>query len=375
MAPYSGLSASSAPASRNLAPLTALRFFAAVSVLLFHFGKDLESMAWGRRWFVMGNGAVAFFFFLSGFVLAHVYGAGPIRDRREFYVARLARVVPLYLLAWFTMVVFIGYREGVKPAEVALGSVLLQAWIPGQSQKINEPGWSLSVELFFYLSFPFVLGALLRLRRSAQLIAVIVGTWLANLALHVVLVELHGGGPEDRLSDFAYYHPLTHVATFVAGAAAALLYARERARILPWRGPLVAAGVGVPFLLVAAFGPLLQRYHHNGMFVPAFVAVVYGAAELQGPLGRLLSSRPLQKLGEISYGIYILQAPVALVAASIAKRAFGGLDPTAGMFFEFVLLFFVALAAFHGLEVPARSRVRALFRRRRPTVLADAAAG
>ena len=48
---------------------------------------------------------------------------------------------------------------------------LLHAWVPGYSLSLNFPGWSVAVELFFYLVFAMLLLAL-RGRPTAVLLGI-----------------------------------------------------------------------------------------------------------------------------------------------------------------------------------------------------------
>src|SRR5690348_9842412 len=92
-------------AQGHLNALTGLRFFAAFYVVIFHFGK--YHLASAPHWlFNIGRSgyiAVGLFFVLSGFVLTYTYlgGAAPWTrlDKRTFWVARLARIYPLYVLS------------------------------------------------------------------------------------------------------------------------------------------------------------------------------------------------------------------------------------------------------------------------------------
>jgi peptidoglycan/LPS O-acetylase OafA/YrhL len=75
--------------------LTSLRFFAAAHVVAYHYARDTPGLpAFVTSLLYAGPCSVGLFFVLSGFVLARRYGNGvPLRD---YAVARIARIVPLY---------------------------------------------------------------------------------------------------------------------------------------------------------------------------------------------------------------------------------------------------------------------------------------
>jgi peptidoglycan/LPS O-acetylase OafA/YrhL len=92
--------------SNDLPALTSLRFFAALWVVFFHLSTRVAGTLPAAARTVIGRGwmGVPFFFILSGFILAHVYGrklSAPATraERGRFWWARVARVYPLYLLA------------------------------------------------------------------------------------------------------------------------------------------------------------------------------------------------------------------------------------------------------------------------------------
>ena len=82
----------------DLRALTALRFFAAMWVVLYHFWPNLSADM--PTLVAKGYLGVELFFTLSGFILCHVYldqvAAGRF-DFGAFLWARLARVYPLHL--------------------------------------------------------------------------------------------------------------------------------------------------------------------------------------------------------------------------------------------------------------------------------------
>ena len=156
------------PSTRTPLPaLTGLRFFAALAVAVYHLWQydAWNAPAWVER--VVGHGSVAvtLFFVLSGYILTYRYvdGGGLSTSSRRFWQARLARIVPVYVLGLvmsFPVVMALAKRSGVPVStEMVKGAaalLMVQAWWPDWALSWNPPSWSLSVEVFFYVLFPVV---------------------------------------------------------------------------------------------------------------------------------------------------------------------------------------------------------------------------
>src|SRR5215472_15992241 len=84
----------------GLPSLTGLRGVAAVVVVLYH-AQILRTGVRVGSGIARGYLAVDLFFLLSGFVLAHVYGAriaaSPWREIGPFFWARFAKIYPIHL--------------------------------------------------------------------------------------------------------------------------------------------------------------------------------------------------------------------------------------------------------------------------------------
>lgn len=347
----------------QLRQLTFLRFVAALGVVVFHYGIHVRTLAWGLPFWRFANTAVSFFFFLSGFILTHVYANRPIARRADFYVARAARIFPVYALALLAAAAFHAHQGALDWDALALNALALQSWVPGYSQTINAPGWSLSVEVFFYLAFPLLLPAVARMMASARLLLVLLGSWALNVLLHVLLLD---AAAADRaitpLDDFSLYHPIPHLATFVAGMIAARLFALRQRACERWAMAMIVGALAG--LAALAFVPdAVLRYHHNGLFVPLFSLLVVGlsAAGASG-LGRVLAWRPLEFLGEISYAVYILQEPAAWFF--FAALAASGVAFSPDQSFWLLCLWLITCSALCHLivEVPMRSLVNRGYR-------------
>jgi peptidoglycan/LPS O-acetylase OafA/YrhL len=254
---------------------------------------------------------------------------------------------------------------------LALNALFIQAWLPGYSQTINSAGWSLSVEVFFYITFPLLLPIVARIRSSTGLLAILLGSWSVNLLVHIVLVDVaHSDHRITPLDDFSVYHPITHLATFVAGMCAARLFTLRMAACERWAMPMFAAALAglaaLPLIPDAAV-----RYHHNGLFVPLFSLLVLGlAAGRSRGIVRVLAWRPLEFLGEISYGLYILQLPIAWFY--FALLAASGVHVSDDAKFGLLCFVLIASAAFchFAVEAPLRTYINRHYRRVRVPTLA-----
>lgn len=344
--------------------LTFLRFVAAMGVVVFHFGRGTMSLGWANRIWDIANTAVAFFFFLSGFILTFVYSERGA-NAADFYVARAARILPLYLLALAGVVVVTAWCGTLRADELLLSLLLVQSWVPGYSQVLNVPGWSLSVEAFFYLIFPLLLPLVLRTRSGGSALLWMVIAWAVNLVIHISLVGLIAPGSHGPFQDFAIYHPITHALTFVGGCYGGVAFKNLQGWFGKY-GQWVALAAAVGLVAVAWAPDQLLRYHHNGLFAPLFFPLIAGLAGTpRAPVSRVFASRPCELLGEVSYGVYILQAPVALVYFWAVSAL--GAPPSDDVKFWLLaaLIVTASIASYFLVEMPSRKAVRSWWKARK----------
>jgi peptidoglycan/LPS O-acetylase OafA/YrhL len=373
------MSPRSATAPERLEALTGLRFLAAFHVVLFHVSH------W-ERWpgpaalrHIAGAGyvAVGLFFMLSGFVLTYTRGGdGAPGSRASFYAARFARIYPVYLVA-----LLLAFPFALRPALAHGGSgrllleglattTLLQAWHPGLALAWNAPGWSLSVEAFFYAAFPFLAPRLVTLSVRRTL-AVMAGALALLLALPLAYALGSPGGWSARYDseglwlDVLRYHPLVRLPEFLLGIGLGRLYAHPplRATVARHAG-LLATTAAALILGVLALGPRVPYVLlHNGLLAPAFAVLLLALATGEGLPARLLRHPWAVRLGEASYSLYILHIPLLMVSRSIAGQVLGRevLDTPAFLAGFLVLAITTSLVSHRLVEQPLNHRLRQAF--------------
>lgn len=337
-----------------------MRFFAATLVFVDHFGREAftDWPLWFQELLTHGRSAVTFFFILSGFVLAYSYldsnSKNGIRTtRKRFSWNRFARIYPIYFLALLPALLNKSFHifQGSVDSQVLWGfpiaASLLQAWFPPWAGVWNPPAWSLSVEAFFYLAFPFVAIRLRSVRATTVLL------WMVPLALAFAWLRITIQQTNDPLGAF---FPLFHLPTFLLGYGIGRLLREQPAFFVPHRFSLMMVSAITFFIM--AFGSYWLSPHAIAacleLLFALFIAVL---STVKGPVKHLLSNKLLVLLGEASYSLYITHMAAMIAFERIARKA--GLWEQPKESILFVLVGFLACALlsvllFKRVETPAR---------------------
>lgn len=314
-------------------PLTSLRFFAAVAIVFHHYFGFSFPVAAANRWLfpLVAYSAVAVFFFfvLSGYILGYVYlGSGGAVDPRKFYISRFARIYPLYIVTILISVPGLAMarlpRMGLLKA--ALGTVatftthalLIQHWLP-RIGSLNYPSWSISAEAFFYLVFP-MLSVYLWRRSTRSAIAVGSAWFVVSWSIFVV------GQYWPRMAIVPYVMPLFELNLFVAGIVLAkvhmgLLQSSRRNRWLMRWGGLLAFGAGAALIGFTEWKAWLPfQPVHDAIAAILFLMLILGFASGNRLIESLFTADWLVLLGESSYGLYLIHAPLYAILVALHVR-------------------------------------------------------
>ncbi len=356
-----------APAARptlgHIRGLDGIRALSVLAIIAFHTG--LNSVPGGYY-------GVDSFFVLSGFLITSLLvrewrGTGTIRLRR-FWAARARRLLP----ALFLLVAVIGIVLAVVPRVLAtqhvLGDALSTIFYVSNWYSIHggvtyfslssQPSpllhtWSLAIEEQFYLVWPLVVLAVLKLghtrrprhaaRRGIEVLGggrlLLVGppraqhdpAWARRRRLHVLFAVACLGSLASAIlmvwmapngyTTRAYYGTDTRAQALLVGAAIAigLTLWREgsgRRWFTRMASVLALAGVAGTAALWATTSETSTFAFSGGFLVASLAAgaVVLGCAVAPRSLVvRLLELPPLPQWGRISYGVYLWYWPVLLV--------------------------------------------------------------
>ena len=325
-------------ATPYLPELESLRGIAMLLVFLFHLDARVRApflehdsrvvsplLAFVRA----GHSGVGLFFILSAFLLSVPFlrqAAGGKRvSVRRYFGRRALRILPLYYVA-------------VLVGTVLSASVPSQLWrgipylfflnaLPGVSTPLppySSVWWSLATEMQFYLVLP-LLPLALTSRAGRRCAMVVLGAWAAAYGVFL----MHWFGAQTIPGELALgYSLFGRAPMFLAGIAAAWLYVHHgsalRARlsrnmILRHGGAdvvLLAILTALAYVLrwVVLIGPHgyenppYTAWHLPEVLLWTTVLLLLLVAPLR--LKPLLSNPALNRLGVLSYSMYIWHVPV-----------------------------------------------------------------
>jgi peptidoglycan/LPS O-acetylase OafA/YrhL len=321
--------------------LDGIRMLALLCVLAHHvmaaylvqterFGKISLPRDWylvaPRDWFIDVNlhavFAVRVFFALSGLIVslpfARRYRAGlPARSARSFYLGRLVRIAPPYILSCLVFFLWIvlpfrhhnpaAYFHAFFPHLVA-SLFYLHGTTYGHASWINGVAWTLEVEAQFYLIAPAI--ALLFLLRPASVRRIAMLGMMLAFSLLTEFYITPSGHPRLQMS------VLSHLQYFLAGCLATDLIldrwiSRKRSSLL---------GDGIFMLSAVTLFVVMMKLPRLNWLLPFFVPSLYYGA-LDGKFtSRILRSPWMAIPGGMCYSIFLYHPLVIQLAEPYMKR-------------------------------------------------------
>lgn len=296
---------------------------------------DLLTVGWTGVWL---------FFVISGYVVTLSVISRPQEERlaglARFFRRRCLRIFPIYyayVAAGFLVALVLG--QEIYPAVTAslLGFVYNVARAAGAPLSPDWPVahlWSLSAEMQFYLLFGVALFFLPRRILVVLLFATLLVAPLLRFAVSAELTTLGWG--HEAIAFAVYVAPFLHNNSFAVGALLAFASHHRFLDRIAW--PLALAGVAVLCAYciiyvhigrtvlgttgIDSFRNIVSGIlygQHREVFVYSSLAIAFAGVVALAATGRsrvvnwFLGYPALQRIGEISYGAYVLHLLVITI--------------------------------------------------------------
>ncbi len=340
-----------------------LRGVAVLLVMIYHTKLALPG----------GYLGVDVFFVISGFVITQMLlrelESSNTINLKGFFSRRIKRILPaLCVVTCFTLflslVILSPFGDQQKAISASRATTLFFAnfhflLLDTYTELTTNPFrqmWSLSIEEQFYLIFPFFLLLVYKLAKNLNKYyftiawSLIVLTAISVRYFKRARQETLLARPFQRnlsISEFEFYLPTHRIWQFLLGTLAAYFVAEKF-----WSRKPKAIHLGTLGLVMILFSSVFFRdndsYNSLNNLLPC-VGTVFILVSGTGLATRLLTSRPIKWLGEISYSLYLWHWPLFVFLVI--------LFPDAGLIafgVTCIVSVLVAVGSFRFIESPFR---------------------
>jgi|GEM_PF-939253 len=366
---------SASTAVKRNAWLDVVRGLAIVAVIIVHTGHSTRSILGANGMHLstkivdvtdLGAAGVELFFFISGWLLASIYGDAAKPLGRAYWLRRIGRIIPLWLLFIGVAVAVSGFSWSTRWNDALKGASGEPAWMHNQFwvlilsatftlwissglwNTVIGGGWSIQAEVGHYLLFPALRKFSLR-----NILRILAAVNLATLALvsfssvfknhHIISLAIEAWLRLDVYATIGF---------FILGLITYRVWAKtqEGKSIGEALASLeVDTTTAVVYTLTFMAVPLAYSHTLNALgFVLACLALSYGAYKVNW------ASKAFATIGKYSYFIYFAHFIVLDIVRYYGKTALHLSGPEWLMqFVVLIAVFVLALGVSIGLAVPS----------------------
>lgn len=315
-----------------------------------------------------GSYGVYLFFVLSGASLMYTYG-GHLEERsfdfKKFLLLRYFRLAPLYILLMLLVLPWKIFKEGATLAllkKFLLNIFFVFGFFDPVASSMLVGGWSLGIEVIYYLLFPLV-GFL-----------VIRGKWFFWVFSFLIIFQMwwvtsiigSQGGYQENI--VALHQPQAFAAYFFGGCFIGYLRRKEITPLLS--NKMVVALVAGGFFAIAAINPadagdeLLGARGVVGLSMCFLLVWLIGGLRLEKRF-----AKAAEFFGDATYGLYLIHPVVFFGMAWLILPRLGWGDPFSWsqnsrwglVLLVLALAVILALLSEKFFEKPIRNIAKALF--------------
>jgi peptidoglycan/LPS O-acetylase OafA/YrhL len=287
---------------RKYAYIDSLRGIAILLVMLVHVGQIsyLTQVTHGIKYKLIDNGqlGVQLFFLVSAFTLMRSMQSRQqeLHAIRNFFIRRFFRIAPMYYVAilYYTFQNFIGFgffstgniAQPIPWNGFFANLFFVHGFYPTTINSYVPGGWTIAVEMTFYLFLPLIVSKIKTLNHSLLLV---VGSLLVAKCFQTLIKA-----PFFDIDNFVNFNFINQLPMFTLGVLAYFLLKKDAHRLSP----------GI--FLILALALLFYAY-----FIPPYY-LVFGIAWLFLLVGlsklpiKVLVNKPTEWVGKLSFSLYLI---------------------------------------------------------------------
>lgn len=282
----------------------------------------------------LGRFGIQLFFFVSAMTMCYMWDAreGETSPTFKFYIRRFFRIAPLF---WLAILVYIClYNNDVGVIDFLTTFLFVNSFSPDSINSIVPGGWSISVEMIFYLLFPLLI-IYIRNRSYLYLILAVSIYFVHSIPINYFLEYLNSNFlflTQEKLKEFSFMTFTSQLPIFLLGCF--LYFECIKNSQLKFRSiflVFIAWFLSAIFILKTLEMPIKNINFLIVIF--AEFSFIYFILKLNPRF------QSLEKIGENTYGIYLSHFGFISAMSWFSNFAKFNINPV----IEFLFVFFCVL--------------------------------
>jgi peptidoglycan/LPS O-acetylase OafA/YrhL len=240
--------------------------------------------------------------------------------RRNFFIRRYFRIAPLFYLAMLAYILGYGFGPragapyGTNGWHILWTALFLNGWHPEMINSIIPVGWSIAVEMTFYLLAPFLFARLKNIRQTLLLVlgTVVLMKVLQELLLPPLATLYPGQDYFIRLYFYLWF--FAQLPVFIIGIMVYQIFLKTTEnpdRSLGTVLLLASFFLFISFLNVSTYANLLPVHILYGLAFGIFTLAL-----AHNPV-RLLVNPLTVWIGKLSYSVYLIHYGIAVILLNL----------------------------------------------------------
>jgi len=306
----------------------------------------------------LGRFGVQLFYFISALTMCHMWKIreGEKSPVKNFYIRRFFRIAPLF---WIAIPLYISINglgksywapEGVNILQIFLTATFLHGFWPNTINSVVPGGWSIAVEMSFYVIFPFLV---LNIKKRDVYLQLAIITWIFNVLIFRdcaldFLGNHYNTNSTSIVNEFLHLNFINQAPIFLLGC-----YIHSILNNQPGKTEIFLLAA---WILLAASLKYFCRTEGFG-FLAAYMAIgifVYACIKAN------LKFKSIEKIGKSSYAIYLVHFLVLHYLHEVTPLKTGPLALLIGIGLTTLISYFLAFIIFKVIESNVQNFVDAV---------------
>ncbi len=291
--------------------VNALRGYAILLVILIHTSEMFYSSSWMQIITHTGDLGVQLFFIMSSFTLFNSYykrkNVELSHTKNDFFIRRFFRIAPFYYIAGLIYVchtIFIK-NENVNIIHLLSNYTFTNGLFLPAINYIPPGGWSVGVEMLFYLAIPWLCSHITSLKRSMLflLFSIVISNIINALLFYYVTYYTTSNWIGARQWSLYFWFP-NQFPVFVFGIILYFVYKEIRVSEKTGNRLLILSLISFLILAFVKFELTYPEYFFQREYVYSLLFTLF-AIGVYSTRNSLIINSLIQKIGIVSFSMYL----------------------------------------------------------------------